>query len=100
MSSKLSDVCKDECIILNKCINSLIHATMQYYVKAVEILKRMTFIGGNVDPCLYAKKSKKGKVYIALYINDNLMVGDIVAIDDAIADLRQNMLELKIVEGL
>ena len=42
----------------------------------------------------------KGLVYVALYIDDNLMVGDIVAIDDAIEVLKNKGLVLKIVEGL
>ena len=53
---------KDDCIILNKCIYGLVQETRQYYKKAVEILKKLGFIGGNVDSCLYAKKSLKGRV--------------------------------------
>ena len=46
---------KDECIILDKCIYGLVQATRQYNKKAVEILKKVGFTGGNVDPCLYLK---------------------------------------------
>ena len=42
----------------------------------------------------------KGYRYIALYIDDNLILGKMVAIDDAIADLKSKRLMLKIVEGL
>ena len=56
----MSDVRKDDCIILNKCIYGLIQAAHQYYKKAVE-----SFVGGNIDPCLYVKKSAKGIVYVA-----------------------------------
>ena len=34
------------------------------------------------------KKSAKGIVYIALYIDDNLMIGDMAAMDDAIEALK------------
>ena len=91
----IADVKKDDCIILNKCIYGLVKAACQYYKKAVEILKSSSFIGGNIDPCLYVKKSTKGIVYIALYVDDNLMIDDIAAIDDAIVALK-----LKILEGL
>ena len=77
----MSDIGKDHCIILNKYIYSLVQEVRQYYKKAVKILKNLEFIGGNVDPCLYIKKSAKGVVYKALYIDDNLMVGNIRAID-------------------
>ena len=46
----------------------------QYYKKAVEFLKKMGFVGINIDPLCYAKKSEKFVVYAALYVNYNLMV--------------------------
>ena len=57
-------------------------------------------VGGNVCPCLYIKKSAKGVVYVVLYVDDNLMVGDMAAIDDAISALKRNGLVLKFMEGL
>ena len=51
----------------------------------MEILKNLGFIRSNSGPCLYVKKSLKGIVYVALYIDDNLMEGDIKAIDNAIS---------------
>ena len=85
---------------MNKCICGLVQAERQYYKKVIEILKKSGFVGGNVNPCLYIKKSAKGIVYIALYINDILMVGNVDAIDDAITALKNNGLVLKVVEGL
>ena len=49
--------------------------------------KKSGFIGGNIDPCLYVKKSEKSIVNVALHVDSNFMIGDIEAI-------------LKIVEGL
>ena len=46
------------------------------------------------------KKSAKGIVHVALYVNDNLMIGDIAAIDNAIGALKNKGLVLKIVKGL
>ena len=94
----MSDIGKDDCIIFNKCIYGLVQAARQYYKKAVKILKNLGFEAGNVDPCLYVKKSAKGVVYIALYVNDNLM--GCAAIDDSISALKNNMLILKVMEGL
>ena len=72
----------------------------QYYKKAIEILKNLGLVEGNVNPCLYVKKSAKGVVYIMLYVDDNLMIVDMVAIDDAIIALKSNRLVLKVMEGL
>ena len=90
----MSNISKDDCIILNKCIYDLIQASKQYYKKAVKILKKLEFVGG----CFYVSKSEKGVVYIAFYIDDNLIVGDIEAIDEAIIAFQGNGLVLKIVE--
>ena len=55
----------------------------------------MGFIGGNVDPCLCVKESAKGIIHVALYVNDNPIVGNVEAIDDAIAALKESGLVLK-----
>ena len=47
----------------------------------------MGFVGGTANPCLYVKKSAKGFVYIALYMDDDLMVETPKAIDGAIETL-------------
>ena len=91
---------KGDYIILIKCIYSLFQAAWQYYKKDVEILKSSGFVGGSIDPCLYVKKSTKGIVHVDLYIDDNLMIGDIAAIDGAIEALKNKGLVLKIMEGL
>ena len=96
----MSDLAKDNCIILNKCIYGFVEAACQYSKKAVEILKSSTFFEGSIDPFLYVKKGTNGIVHIALYLDDNLMVGDMAAIDDAIEAFKSKGLELKIMEGL
>ena len=58
----MSDIGKNDCIILNKCIYGLVQAVMPYYKKDVEISKRSRFVGGNVVQYLYVKKSEKGIV--------------------------------------
>ena len=65
----------------------------------IKILKKLGFIGRDVYQCLYIKKSVKG-VYVALYVDDYLMVGNKKAIDDAISALKENGLVLNIKEGL
>ena len=50
--------------------------------KTIRILKNVGFIGGNVNPCLYVKESVKGIVYVALYVDYNLIVEDVEVIDN------------------
>ena len=79
----MSNVGSDDCSNLKKCIYGLVQAVRQYYKKAVEILNESGFIRGNFDPCLYIKKSEKGIVYVALYVDDNLMIVEVEAINEA-----------------
>ena len=58
----MSNIKKDACIILNKCIFSHVQAVWQYYKKAIENFKNSGFVRGSTDPCLYAKKSTNGIV--------------------------------------
>ena len=62
----------------------------------VDILKKIGFSGGFIDPCLFSRKNENGLVLIALYVDDNLMIGHSEAINEAIAQLRQNGLVLKV----
>ena len=55
----------------------------------------MGFIGGIINPSLYMKKSAKGIVYIALYIEDNSMIGNMATIYNTIEALKNNGLVLK-----
>ena len=66
---------------------------------AVEILKSSNLIGGSINPCLYVKKSMKGIIYVALYLDNNLMVGNIATINDAIEVLKNKRLVLKLWKG-
>ena len=63
-------------------------------------MKNSGFVGGNVNPCLYVNKSAKDEIYSALYVDNNLLVGDIEAIDDAISAIKSKRLVVKIVEQL
>ena len=66
----------------------------------MEILKSSGFVGGSINSCLYVKRSMKGIVYVALYVDDNLMISNNATIDDAILALKNKRLVLKIMEGL
>ena len=42
----------------------------------------------------------KGKIYVALYVDDNLMIVNVEAINKVITALKENGLVIKIMEGL
>ena len=65
-----------------------------------KILKKLGFVGGNVNLCLHIMKSEKGIVYVALYVDNNLMKGDVEAINKAITALAENGLALKVMKEL
>ena len=50
---------------------------------SIKIFKKVGFNRGNIDLCLYTKKSVKGFLYIALHVHDNLMVGNLKTTDEA-----------------
>ena len=63
-------------------------------------MKSSGFVGGSINQCLYVKKSTKHVVHVALYVDDNLMIRDTVAINDTMKALKNRGLVLKIMEGL
>ena len=96
----LEDSSEDEALLLLTTIYGLVQAARQYYKKARSILKKIGFTGGDVDPCLFMKESSKGLVYVALYVDDNLIVGHRAAIDDAIKQMKKHGLVLKVEDDL
>ena len=67
----------------------------------VVILKKIGFEGGEVDPFLYVRESTEfGRIYIALYVDDNLIVGKEEAINEVIQELRDKDFTLKVDDDL
>ena len=95
----MSDIGSDDCIILNKYIDSYVQAARQFYKKAVEIMKKLGLIWGNANPCFYVKKSKKGMVHVVLNVDNILMIGDAEVINKATTALKESGLVLKAIEG-
>jgi hypothetical protein len=85
----------DECLQLQKTIYDLVQSRRQYFKTFTSVLKELGFEGGQVDPCLMMKKNDKGIVYIAIYVDDCLMVGDKATIEDVIAGLKTSGFKLK-----
>ena len=45
----------------------------------VATFKKMVFTGEEVNPCIFMQKSKKGTVFISLYVDNNWMIRDKVS---------------------
>ena len=82
------DVKEDKALLLQSTIYGLVQSARQYYKKATKILKDLGYSGGTVGPCLFYRETEKGKVYFGLYVDDNLLIGDPPAIEQAIQELK------------
>jgi len=88
----------DEVLFLQHSIYGLVQAARQYYKKFISVLKKLGFKGGYPDPCLMTRHSKNGVVFIAIWVDDSLLVGNKNAIEETINDLKKEGFTLK-VEG-
>ena len=61
---------------------------------------KIGFNGGHVDPCLLWKQYEKGIVFVAIYVDNNLIVGHLEAIEDTINFLKKNGLVVKVEDDL
>ena len=77
---------EDECLQLQKTIYGLVQSARQFYKKTVQVFKSppLNFKGGYADPCLLSRRSEKGLVLLALYVDDCYCVGHKEAIEETI----------------
>ena len=66
----------------------------------MNILMKISSTGGDSDPCLFVRKNKFGVCYIEIYIDDNLMIGHEVEINEAIHEIKQEGLVFEVEEDL
>ncbi len=96
----MADAEEDDILALNKCIYGLVQAARQYHKKAIEVLHQIGFNGGKVDPCLFQIQYEKGFVFVAIYVDDNLIVGNHKVIEDTIEQLKKNGFVVKVEDDL
>jgi hypothetical protein len=58
------------------------------------------FNGGGVDPCLMHKKSEKGMIYVAIYVDDCLFCGTNEMIDETVKGIVKWGLQVKVEDNL
>jgi hypothetical protein len=91
---------QNECLQLLSSIYGTVQAALMYYELWAKTLRKMGFKGGNVDPCLFYRVNKLGTVYIAVYVDDNLIIGHEAAVNEVISTLKNSGFVLKIDETL
>ena len=90
----------NECVKLEKAIYGLVQAAQQYYKYFAESLIRMGFIHLKADPCLLTHKNEKGIVYVAVWVDDSLLIGDKQGIMDLIKEIEQTTMTFKVTDSL
>ena len=60
--------------------------TLEKCIYCLGTLKKSWFIDGEVEPCIFVHRNNKGTVIIALYVENNMMIGDTAAINEAMLD--------------
>jgi hypothetical protein len=93
-------VCQeDKCLLFEKMIYGLVQSARTYYKKFMAVLLEEGFIQSAADPCLYVQWDDMGIIYIAMYVDDCLCMGDNKAIRNVIAKIGKHF-KLKIKETL
>ena len=77
---KLEDAKEDKCVKLLHTIYDIVQSTLQFQKKMLNGLKNMVFKGSYPDPCLMWRNNVLGMIFIALYVDDCLCIGDKYAI--------------------
>ena len=79
-----------QCMQLTKTIYGLVQAARQFYKKLTSVLvEKMNMRKCLADQCLFTRKTSKGTVLIAVYIDDTLCVGKQDAIDELKAEIKK-----------
>ena len=91
---------EEDCVELLASIYGTVQAALMYFEMWSKTLRDMGFQGGNVDPCLYFRTDQRGSVFIAVYVDDNLIIGDEDAVLEVISTLKKAGFVLKTDETL
>lgn len=70
----LEEVKLTDALVIKQCIYGLVQAAQQYPEKAVQILFKIRFEGGDVNRLCYVHRSKKGVVFLAIYMDNSLLI--------------------------
>jgi Reverse transcriptase (RNA-dependent DNA polymerase) len=66
---------ESECLILEKSLYGLVQASNRYKKKFTEELNGLGFNARPSDPCLFMRETEYDRLYILMYVDDNLVMG-------------------------
>ena len=72
----LEDAEDDDALQLVKTIYGLVQSSRAYYKKFVERAKSIGCVVSQADPCVLVRRTSAGVVYIGMYVDDCLLIGD------------------------
>jgi hypothetical protein len=78
-----------KCLLLGKSLYGLVQAARQWWKDINTFLvEELNFTCSPVDPCLLYRTTDSGTVFLCLYVDDFLLVGDNDAIVEAIQEIK------------
>lgn len=86
--SEIITVPDGTCLKVLKSLYGLVQAARQWWKTFLSFLvTKLGYTRSEIDPCLVHKQDANGYVYICIYVDDALIVGDNVAKEAAIAEI-------------
>ena len=80
---------------LKKSIYGLKQASRQWYLKFNEVITSLGFVENKVDHCIYLKTSGSKFIFLVLYVDDTLLVGNDVNLLQETKALLSKTFEMK-----
>jgi Reverse transcriptase (RNA-dependent DNA polymerase) len=87
----------NDCLLLTKTIYGLVQSAREFYKK---VLEWIGFKENKSDPCLLSKWSQNDILIIGIYIDDCLVIGKELQINQLIVELKENGFSLRIENNL
>ncbi len=82
--------CLDDVVLkLKKCIYGLNQAAMAFWCQLLLCMKSMEMMRSTADPCLYHKYGEEGLVIIVSWIDNNLIIGSMIAVEKTKEDIME-----------
>ncbi|KAL7572873.1 hypothetical protein ACA910_004527 [Epithemia clementina (nom. ined.)] len=72
----------EACCQLLKSVYGLVQAARQWWKRCIKQLKEWGFQVSKADPCLLYRKDENGVCIVIMYVDDILVVGDKIALED------------------
>ena len=89
-----------ECLVLDKTIYGLVQASNRYKKKFTDVLESLGFETCPSDPCFYKRGEGQNRLFLLMYVDDNLLMGKREAIDYFLTELKSTEFTFTVEETL